>query len=195
MSSAHPFLSPDLPSVSLSTETSHSSEDSTLVVKLMHKGREVASTRRRLHTLEGENEELRAKLHCTVQCLQGASSELLTVQWDHSATSEFIHNQEEKCNAVKEENSTLKKCLNFYTKGTCKRKLEAKEWECSRVKDELQAAAAKNRHLQKERDHFRAQLRKMQLKHADLKRKLNRVKEKLKEERTRATGRTTGQCH
>ena len=41
-----PFLSPDLPNVSLSTETSHSSEDYALSVKLMHKGREVASTRR-----------------------------------------------------------------------------------------------------------------------------------------------------
>ena len=81
---------------------------------------------------------------------------------------------------MKEENSTLRRRLNFCTKRTCKRKLEAKEQECSRIKDELQAAAEKNRRLQKERDHFRAQLRKMQLNYADLKRKLNRVKEKLK---------------
>ena len=64
--------------------------------------------------------ELKAKLHCTIQCLQGVSSELLTVQLDHSTTSELLHDQEGNSNALKEENSTLRKRLNFYTKGTCK---------------------------------------------------------------------------
>ena len=111
--------------------------------------------------------------------LSDASLKLVSIEQDHSSTTYLLHAEKEKTQTLTENNSALTKRLNFYSKGTYKRKLQVQQEKNTRLQEELKKSVLRTNCLEKQLDHYKAQLKKSQLALTDLGRDFRKTTAKL----------------